>query len=228
MADKGKRIPDWSQLSRLSFSAPRSRSRPAEAARTARADNSRSGPLPAPLQDPLPASPETEDEALLRQEMAGVRPLKRGPERQSRRRATPRGKPSDSGDAFVSGKWDLVHTLQGDYIEAAHPSVSQLTMRKLRRGDFSVQARCDLHGLTQEEAKAEILRFVHASSLQQLGCIRIIHGRGNNSAGQEPILKRRVQEWLSSRRLSRYVLAYCSALPRDGGAGAVYVLLRKA
>ncbi|HEY2934760.1 MAG TPA: Smr/MutS family protein [Acidobacteriota bacterium] len=123
--------------------------------------------------------------------------------------------------------WNVVGDLQSEYIEASHPAVSRTVMRKLRRGEFSVRAQCDLHGMTQKEARDEVLRFIKDSARRHLGCVRIIHGKGNNSQSKTPILKARLQEWLFGRRLSRYVLAYASARPCDGGTGAIYVLLRK-
>ena len=56
-----------------------------------------------------------------------------------------------------------------------------------------------------------------------LRCAHIIHGKGYRSGERQPVLKRKVNYWL---RLRPDVLAFCSATPRDGGTGAVYVLLR--
>jgi DNA-nicking Smr family endonuclease len=54
-------------------------------------------------------------------------------------------------------------------------------------------------------------------------CARIIHGKGSSTSGRPPVLKQKVNYWL---RLYDQVLAFCSATRRDGGTGAVYVLLR--
>ena len=165
--------------------------------------------------------------ALFRWAMRDVRPIQRRSVR-VRPVHVPRSPPGDVFEkVFASGCWQLVWTLQGDHIEAAHPSVSRTTLKRLRRGHFSVQAECDLHGMSQREAREAVAAFIEASARGRLGCVRIIHGRGNNSEGKTPVLKSGLQAWLSGRRLSRYVLAYCSALPRDGGTGAVYALLRK-
>jgi DNA-nicking Smr family endonuclease len=232
VTDKGKRLSDWSQLSKLvpaPRKAPPVAGAPAPGKPEPTAGYSPQNPKTVPKSGPVPQpAAELDGEALFSKAMHDVQPLKRGPERRQRHAPRPEGPGGNPAtDLFTSGKWDLVPTLQGDYIEAAHASVSQLTLRKLRRGDFRVQAECDLHGLSQETAKAEVFRFVQDSSMRQFGCVRIIHGRGNNSAGHQPIIKTRLQEWLCARRPARYVLAYCSALPRDGGTGAVYVLLRK-
>jgi DNA-nicking Smr family endonuclease len=57
--------------------------------------------------------------------------------------------------------------------------------------------------------------------------VLIIHGRGRRSKDQIPVLKERLKVWLSRGRVGRGVLAFCTARPADGGAGALYVLLRK-
>ena len=55
-------------------------------------------------------------------------------------------------------------------------------------------------------------------------CVHIIHGKGHGSSNQGPVLKNKVNAWLRQRE---EVLAFCSAQPKDGGTGAVYVLLRR-
>jgi DNA-nicking Smr family endonuclease len=57
--------------------------------------------------------------------------------------------------------------------------------------------------------------------------VKVICGRGINSAGDTGVLKEHLQRWLASRRMSRHVVAYASAPYADGGVGAVYVLLRR-
>jgi DNA-nicking Smr family endonuclease len=57
--------------------------------------------------------------------------------------------------------------------------------------------------------------------------VLIIHGRGHNSREGIPVLKERLQVWLTRGRIGRHVLAFATARPQDGGAGAVYVLLRR-
>jgi len=90
-----------------------------------------------------------------------------------------------------------------------------------------VQAELDLHGLNQKEAVEQLESFIGKCCRSGYSCVRIIHGKGKNSPKDVPILKNRVQRWLSRRGASRFVVAYTSARPVDGGGGALYVLLRK-
>lgn len=106
----------------------------------------------------------------------------------------------------------------------AAPGIDRREIRKLKRGEYPVAARRDLHGLKTTEAAASVRRFVDNSRHNGHRCVCIVHGRGLHSEGNASILKARVRECL---RTHPAVLAYTNASRSDGGAGAVYVLLRK-
>lgn len=114
-----------------------------------------------------------------------------------------------------------------DYREGGEQMWNRPLMRKLRCGGFSIQAEVDLHGMGQNEALAELERFLNFAGGRGLRCIRIIHGKGNNSQNQEGVLKKKVPEWLQLRRLGRLIVAFASASPREGGVGATCVLLKR-
>ncbi len=111
----------------------------------------------------------------------------------------------------------------GDELLFRRDGVQHTLLRKLRRGQFAVQAHLDLHGLTSAEAKLHLAGFLQQCVNSGLRCVRIVHGKGNSSPGKLPVLKPRVAHWLAQRD---EVLAYASARPMDGGTGAIYVLLR--
>ena len=100
-------------------------------------------------------------------------------------------------------------------------------MRRLRRGDFAWQAYIDLHGMTTEEARPAVDRFLIEAVRVGHRCVLIVHGRGHNSKDQTPVLKERLKVWLARGSAARIVLAFATARPSDGGAGALYVLLRR-
>jgi DNA-nicking Smr family endonuclease len=97
------------------------------------------------------------------------------------------------------------------------------TVRRLRRGLYPVEDELDLHGLTQAAARQQLADFIARSVDAGCRCVRIVHGKGYRSGARGPILKAAVNLWLR-RHLD--VLAFVSARAIDGGAGAVYVLLR--
>ena len=96
-------------------------------------------------------------------------------------------------------------------------------MRRLRRGLYPVDGELDLHGLTQSAARNQLADFLAHSRDGGLRCVRIIHGKGYRSGARGPVLKIAVNLWL---RRHMDVMAFVSARAIDGGAGAVYVLLR--
>jgi len=111
----------------------------------------------------------------------------------------------------------------GETLTYLRPGIQQSVLRKLRRGQYSIGGSLDLHGMTVDEARAAISVFLAEQRLGPRRCVRIVHGKGNRSAHRGPVLKRMVNRWLPQRD---DVLAFCSALPHDGGTGAVYVLLK--
>lgn len=111
----------------------------------------------------------------------------------------------------------------GDTISYYRPGVKKTILRKLGRGQYSVGAKIDLHGMTAAKAIETLTQFLKQAQHCPTHCVRIIHGKGHRSSDQGPVLKPLVNHWL---RKHDDVLAFCSARPADGGTGAVYALLR--
>jgi DNA-nicking Smr family endonuclease len=128
---------------------------------------------------------------------------------------------------LVAGDGEFTISDSEEFIEGASPGTDRNLMRSLRRGDFALQGRLDLHGMTQAQAKEAVDRFLSDSRRTGKRCVLIVHGRGLNSPDQIPVLKQQLKAWLSQKRLGSMVLAFATARPQDGGAGAVYVLLRR-
>ncbi len=128
---------------------------------------------------------------------------------------------------LVSGAADIDITFTDEYIEGAAPGFSRKLMERLKKGQFPVQDYVDLHGLTKQEAEVKVKDFLVQSYRLGLRCVLIVHGRGLNSEDHIPVLKERLPSWLNRRAINKIVLAFSTARPYDGGAGAVYVLLRK-
>ena len=114
-----------------------------------------------------------------------------------------------------------------EFIEGSLPSLDPQLLRKLRKGEIALQGHVDLHGLTRDEAKVALERFLLGSRQAGKRCVLVVHGRGLHSKDEIPVLKTGVQLWLTRGKIARWVLAFTTARPHDGGAGAVYVLLRR-
>ena len=128
---------------------------------------------------------------------------------------------------LVAGDGPFDISSSSERIEGHVAGLDAKLLKRLRGGDYPLQGRLDLHGLSRVEAKSQVERFVMDARRSGKRCVLLVHGRGLHSDDQIAVLKEGVQQWLSRGRLAREVLAFCSALPKDGGAGAVYVLLRR-
>ncbi len=94
--------------------------------------------------------------------------------------------------------------------------------RKLYRGEWTIEAHIDLHGLRVEEAREAVARFIQESQQRGYRCLRIVHGKGYGSEGGQSVLKEMVRRWLKQRI---EVMAFVQTPPTDGDSGAVRVLI---
>lgn len=129
--------------------------------------------------------------------------------------------------SMVDGTGVLEEGEDDELLEGWAPGLDRKIMRALRRGDYPPEATVDLHGQRQEKARDSVDRFLLDAHARGLRAVRIVHGRGLNSEDGQPVLKRSLKGWLTRGRATRLILAFCAAAPQDGGAGAVYVLLRR-
>jgi DNA-nicking Smr family endonuclease len=186
--------------------------------------------------DAAAADPDAE---AFRAAVRDVKPLAQTPQAAGLSKPKPRGrlrKPAASALENLDETMPLVDgtsALEGTAAAAAVTGDAALSfhragvridvMRRLRRGLYPVDDELDLHGLTQSAARDQLADFLAHSRDGGLRCVRIIHGKGYRSGARGPVLKIAVNLWLR-RHLD--VMAFVSARAIDGGAGAVYVLLR--
>lgn len=105
--------------------------------------------------------------------------------------------------------------------------VSKAQADRMRRGQLPIEARLDLHGHTQVEAHRALDGFLAAAQASGKRCVLVVTGRG--LAKQDGgVLRRAVPRWLNQPPNRARILAFDRAQPRHGGAGALYVLLRRA
>ncbi|MHB8453197.1 MAG: Smr/MutS family protein [Acidiferrobacterales bacterium] len=170
-----------------------------------------------------------EDRNLFRRATGNARPLEQ--DRVTRRPAPLRPTPVQMRkdqqavmDSLLSDEYDPAEVETGEELIFLRPGVQQRVWRKFRRGQYAIQAELDLHGRVVAEARELVGAFLRDARAAGKRCVRIIHGKGLSSEGRLPVLKGKVNSWL---RQKNDVLAFCSAPPRDGGTGAVYVLLKR-
>ena len=112
-----------------------------------------------------------------------------------------------------------------EYNEHTGAGVSKEIAHLLHIGKFSVREFIDLHGLCLSEAEEKVRLFLKESFELRKNAVLIVHGRGLSSQN-EPVLKNKVIEILSSNYWRRRIYAYTSAKRTDGGAGGTYILFR--
>ncbi len=100
--------------------------------------------------------------------------------------------------------------------------ISQKQIQRLRSGKIKPELRLDLHGLIPEEAQRKAHECLLLAQEKGLRCVLFIHGKGLRDTKNPPKLKNLLNQWLPSLE---NVLAFVQSCPRDGGSGAIYVLL---
>lgn len=115
----------------------------------------------------------------------------------------------------------------------AKPSVPPLAplgkreRTKLSRGRSEIEARLDLHGMTQTRAHRALAGFLHRAHQDGLTFVLVITGKGR-SGGESGVLRRQVPEWLSLPEFRAFVVGFEEAAIGHGGQGALYVRIRRA
>ncbi|MCS3763684.1 Smr/MutS family protein [Bradyrhizobium centrosematis] len=98
---------------------------------------------------------------------------------------------------------------------------------KLSRGRSEIEARLDLHGMTQTRAHRALTGFLHRAHHDGLTFVLVITGKGR-SGGESGVLRRQVPEWLSLPEFRAFVVGFETAHIGHGGEGALYVRIRRA
>jgi len=205
---------------------------------------------PAPRMKATPPAPATgdDDDLAFHRLMAGVTPLGEGAKRVPRSQAVDAGTASHAAerrqetraaaDADAEAVRDHLRQLveggarfeirdDGRFVEGRRPEVPQDTFRALRRGDLPIDARFDLHGFAAAEAREELEGFLRLTRARGDRCVLVIHGKGEHAPRGHGVLRGEIAAWLAQGRASDSVAAFATAQGRDGGEGAVYVLLRR-
>ena len=182
-------------------------------------------------------STKNDEASLFRSEMGGVTPLKSDNRvdnkvRLKKKAKTPQTQSNETlintviDDGFVENMSDGLSDILPECPEVLDFSRSGLQhniLKKLRQGKKPIEHSLDLHGLTVQQARAELITFLNECELTNIRHAIIVHGKGFGSNGK-PVIKPMINRWLPQ---VKNVLAFHSAQPKDGGSGAVYVLLKK-
>ena len=170
-----------------------------------------------------------EDEHLWSIVARSVKPLrlkKQLPARRVRQRLPTKPKPESAAVAAPAAALPTMRPSSGH----RPVPIALRDKQRLARGRANIDARIDLHGMTQTEAHAALLRFLHRAQAEGARFVLVITGKGapNSPRGERGVLRQQVPLWLALPEFRRCVLGFDSAHTGHGGEGALYVRLRKA
>lgn len=175
-----------------------------------------------------------EETRLFREAMADVKPISANKRIEKKNKSKPPVTGvSDTNSEAIGRLNNLIKYGHGfivantpEYMDGAGYDVHPEIIKRLHRGDYSIQGYIDLHGLNVKDARDVLENFLEESIRTGKRAVLIVHGRGLSSPAQ-PILKTKVYEWLTRGPRRKWVIAFSSARMQDGGTGATYVLLRQ-
>ena len=172
-------------------------------------------------------STKNDDESLFMEEMAGVKPIKPDNKIKIVKKPTTAAT-QPATEAYKLAIDDVFSDLEiiedcPDILSFSRSGLQHKALKKLRQGKFPIEHALDLHGLTVIQARNELLEFLAECEAADVRHLIIVHGKGFRSK-DKPVIKPMLNRWL---RAVDQVLAFHSAQPKDGGSGAVYVLLKK-
>ncbi|MGL5741986.1 MAG: Smr/MutS family protein [Legionella sp.] len=171
-----------------------------------------------------------EDKALFREHMRSVKPLNEKTPKAEIIKPKPPARPQkrtlqevpEKNEYYLSDT--IVDTVFSETILSyCDPSLSTQRFKALRNGQIPWEYRLDLHGLKSEKARDTLCQIIQLQIQNDKRCLLIIHGKGGH-IGAPPVIKNLLNRWLPQLN---EVLAFHSALPKDGGSGAVYVFLKR-
>ena len=178
---------------------------------------------------------DTDDSDLFRAVMQDVTPLKRNSPRLPPSSPIPqktlapkhaKAKKQKVCPAAYAGKPPKPNTKQS---ALQHGDITDLDRRKgqrFKRGQLPIEGRLDLHGMTQNEAFGALGAFIARQFAMGRRCVIVVTGKGVSKEGGG-VLRNAVPRWLNETTNRDKVLAFEYARQRDGGAGALYVLLKR-
>jgi DNA-nicking Smr family endonuclease len=177
---------------------------------------------------------QDDDFSLFRNETRGVKPIKTEhadvgkPKTDRKNLAKLRQAATVRSDATITvdGLSDqfVIDVGPEDPLYWARDGVQEGQMRKLKLGQISFDGSLDLHGMSVELARETLWEFLAEATRLEIRCVRITHGKAVRLDGKRPMIKSHVNTWL---RQHQQVLGFTSCIARHGGAGAVYVMLKR-
>ncbi|MBC7906985.1 MAG: Smr/MutS family protein [Rhodospirillaceae bacterium] len=107
----------------------------------------------------------------------------------------------------------------------ATPGLDKRSAERMKKGEMEIDARLDLHGMTQDSAHAQLLAFIGRAYDSGRRCVLVITGKGNREG--TGVLRANTPRWLNQSPCRERILGFSFAKPQHGGEGALYVLIKR-
>ena len=176
---------------------------------------------------------QDDDFALFQSAVRGVKPIAHDraevgkPRANKSQIATRRSNATTvTSETRVDGLSDqfVIDVAAEDELYWSRDGVQEGQMRRLKAGQIPFEGSLDLHGMTVEKAREQLWNFLAEACKFEIRCVRVTHGKSARLDGKRPLIKSHVNTWL---RQHEQVLGFASCLPRHGGTGALYVMLKR-
>jgi DNA-nicking Smr family endonuclease len=168
-----------------------------------------------------PRRPTADELALWRRVMGGTAPLREPntpPVRPADPSVPPAARPERRGSSEPARRPSAA-------LDPHRPvGLDRRTWLRLKRGQITIEQTLDLHGRTQADAHDALGRFLTAAQAAGCRCVLVVTGKGLVGGGT---LRHMVPRWLNEGAIRERIVAFSPAQARHGGAGALYVLLRR-
>lgn len=175
-----------------------------------------------------------DEQSLFAQQMQGVRRIqidqadvgKAKPNRTVQQMNRKNALQSSTQAVVVDGLSDLFVLDVGaeDTLYWACDGVQDSQLRRMKAGQIAFEGTLDLHGMSVEKARSTLREFIDEALRLEVRCVRVTHGKAARLDGKRPMIKSHVNTWL---RQHEKVLGFTSCMPKHGGTGAIYILLKR-
>jgi DNA-nicking Smr family endonuclease len=106
--------------------------------------------------------------------------------------------------------------------------IDKSSRQKMDRGEYEIDAELDLHGFTREQAFRTLEAFIEVSYVMQRRMVLVITGKGIKSKPSDVKLRDELPNWLNRDHIKNKIIRFTSAIQKHGGAGAFYILIKRA
>jgi len=178
---------------------------------------------------------QNDDDALWQHVASGVAPLNKRHKNLASGKAEPPPPAAPAGKAAPKKRTHQTAApplpakkpMTPDLTHDAQPGLDKASVKKMKQGKLAIEARVDLHGTTQEQAHRALDSFIDGAQGAGRRAVLVITGKGLKTDGSVGVIRQMVPKWLNQQPNRGRILGFSHAAPKDGGTGALYVMIKR-